>query len=373
MDWINLLQGGLMITVASILIMYACNGLEQALDYLGRNMKAGAKGALLLAVASSLPEIMVAFAFLFSGKPELILAGVFVTAGSAIFNITIIPAVSILFAEDGNGNKVKSFELNRKSLTRDMFWLLSIEALFIYYLGLSTFTIAMAISLLVAYGLYVIHVIKDSNSSGEKASGFEFEELDHTETHGVISWIGKCLDFNRILFNNRELTAFSAIVVAILSCIVIGIACHYLAVSTETVSLSLGIPVLIGAAVFAAAATSLPDAILSVGAAKEGNGDDAVANAVGSNIFDTSFAIGLPLLIALTPLGTWLFGFDLSEGLPLAHGDAFQDTVRYFVIATSFLAASALWLNSKSITKTTAYLLLCMYASWVGYLVFMIV
>lgn len=373
MDWSNLVQGGAIIIMASILIMYACNGLEQALDYLGRNMKAGAKGALLMAVASSLPEIMVAFAFLFSGKPELILAGVFVTAGSAIFNITIIPAVSILYAEDGNGNKVESFALNRKSLTRDMFWLLSIEALFIYYLGLDMFTILMAVSLLAAYALYVVHVVRDSNNSGEEASGFDFEELDHTETHGVISWIGKSLDFNKILFRNKTLTTFSALIVALLSCVVIGIACHYLAVSTEIVSLSLGIPVLIGAAVFAAAATSLPDAILSVGAAKNGEGDDAVANAVGSNIFDTSFAIGLPLLIALTPLGTWLFGFDLSEGIPLAHGDVFQDTVRYFVIATSFLAASALWLNSRNVTKTTAYLLLTMYVAWVGYLVFMLV
>ena len=77
----DLLNGLAMMVAASLLIMYACNSLEQTLDYLGRNMTAGAKGALLMAVASSLPEIMVAFAFLFSGQPELVLAGVFVTAG----------------------------------------------------------------------------------------------------------------------------------------------------------------------------------------------------------------------------------------------------------------------------------------------------
>lgn len=368
----ELFIGILVLIASSVVIMYACNGLEQTLDYLGRNMAAGAKGALLMAVASSLPEIMVAFAFLFSGQPELILAGVFVTAGSALFNSCVIPALSIIFAEDGEGNKVDHFELNRKSLSRDAFWLLTVESLFIYFLGLDLFTVTMAIALIVIYGFYVVHVISDSRKALETPEGFDFEELDHTETHPVISWIGKLLDFNRIFFKNKELTTFSASIVALLSCTFIGVACHYLAESTTAISDGLGIPVLIGAAIFAAAATSLPDAILSIGSAQNGEADDAVANAIGSNIFDTSFAIGLPLLIALTPLGTWLFGFDLSQGLPIEHGDAFMDTVRYFVLGSSALVAAALLIKAKKVTKSTAYVLLGIYAVWVAYITYMV-
>ncbi len=368
----ELITGLLMLATASIFIMFACNSLEPVLDYLGRNLSAGAKGALLMAVASSLPEIMVAFAFLFSGNPEMILAGVFVTAGSAIFNICLIPALSILYAEDGEGNKVKTMQLNRKVLSRDTFWLLSVEALFIYYLGLNAFTLTMAVSLIVVYGLYVAHVIRDSRKAGETPETFEFEEIDHTETHAVLAWLGKCLDFNKVLFGNRAYTTATAVVIGLLSCTVIGVACHYLAESTTMISASLGIPVLIGAAVFAAGATSLPDTILSVGSAKSGEGDDAVANAVGSNIFDTSFAIGLPLVIALTPVGTWLFGFDLANGIPLVHGDAFMDTVRYFVIGSSALAALALIVKANAVGKGTAYQLLGIYASWVAYLIYFV-
>lgn len=369
----ELITGFLMLATASICIMYACNSLEPVLDYLGRNLSAGAKGALLMAVASSLPEIMVAFAFLFSGNPEMILAGVFVTAGSAIFNICLIPALSILYAEDGEGNKVETMQLNRKVLSRDTFWLLTVEAIFIYYLGLSAFTLTMALSLIVVYGLYVIHVIRDSRKSGETPEPFEFEQIDHEGTNiDILTWLGKCLDFNRVLFNNKTYTTFSALVIGLLSCTVIGISCHYLAESTTMISASLGIPVLIGAAVFAAGATSLPDTILSIGSAKSGDGDDAVANAVGSNIFDTSFAIGLPLLIALTPVGTWLFGFDLAEGIPLTHGDAFMDTVRYFVIGSSALAALALIVKANAVGKGTAYTLLSIYAAWVGYLIYFV-
>ena len=51
------------------------------------------------------------------------------------------------------------------------------------------------------------------------------------------------------------------------------------------------------AVILSAAASSLPDTIISVLDAKKGHYDDAISNALGSNIFDISFAIGLPLLL----------------------------------------------------------------------------
>lgn len=363
----------LIMVVASMIIMFVCNSLEQSLDYLGRNMSGGAKGALLMAIASSLPEIMVSFAFLFSGKPELIMAGVFVTAGSALLNTLVIPALSIIFARDSEGNKVDSFTLNRKLLARDVFWLLSTEAVFIYFIGMNVFTITMSLILIGMYVLYAANVIFDSKRCKEKPEEFEYEELDHTEMPKSISWIGSLLDFNKNLFDNKEFTTKTALAVAGLSCAVVGVACHFLASSTESVSVAIGIPVALGAAVFAAAATSVPDALLSIGAARSGEGDDAVANAFGSNIFDTSFAIGFPLLIAMSPLGALLFGFNLEHGLVMKHdaGDM-MDHIRYFVFATSALAALGVLAQATKITKKTAYYLLSLYALWIGFVVYLI-
>lgn len=369
MDWNLILTGGLLVAVMSIIIMYACNPLEQSLEYIGRNLTAGAKGALLLAVASSLPEIMVAFAFIFSGEPELILAGVFVTAGSATFNALILPAVSIFAARDEDGNKVESIQLDRKVLWRDTFWLLTIEALFIYFFGMNVFTLGMAVILIIAYFLYVCHVLYQSNNSENGAEEYDFEELDHTETHVSISWIGKILDFNKNLFGNREFTSTSAWVTALLSAVVVSIACHYLAEGTVQLSNGLAIPVIIGAAVFAAAATSLPDAILSASAARKGDYDDAISNAISSNIFDVSFAIGFPLVIALIGGGV-LIGQDMTGGLPIEHGDVFMDTVRYVVWGTSAAAAIGLIAMANNITKKTAYMLFSIYAAWVAYVAY---
>ena len=46
-----------------------------------------------------------------------------------------------------------------------------------------------------------------------------------------------------------------------------------------------------------AAGTSVPDAISSVVVAKSGEGDMAVSNAIGSNVFDILLGLGLPFLL----------------------------------------------------------------------------
>lgn len=48
-----------------------------------------------------------------------------------------------------------------------------------------------------------------------------------------------------------------------------------------------------------AAGTSIPDALASIVVAKQGMGDMAVANAVGSNVFDIWLGLGLPWLTVL--------------------------------------------------------------------------
>ena len=50
-----------------------------------------------------------------------------------------------------------------------------------------------------------------------------------------------------------------------------------------------------------AAGTSVPDALASVSVARAGQGDMAVANAVGSNIFDIWLGLGLPWLAFFYP------------------------------------------------------------------------
>lgn len=329
--WIGIIIG------CCIGIMKACNYFEPAADYLGRNMSAGARGSIINALGSSMPELLVTLAFVLTGKPELILAGIAVTAGSAIFNAVLIPAVAILFAGDGEGNKVDRFALDRKVLMRDGCYLLLIEGLLIWMLGLPAFTPWMVVLLLVSYGIYAFHVMSDSRKAGEKS-----EEYD-----GEIKTSGKAWMY------------------LVGSMGALGVFCHFLAVSIEKIAHINHWPVFIVAVVLGAAATSLPDTILSVKSAKDGEFEDAVGNAIGSNIFDVTGALAIPMAVAM------LFMFLKGDGmsLPIEQSDALLG-LRIFVWATSAVVVGALLACAQNINKYMSWFLFSVYAVWVGYLIF---
>merc|ERR1712072_142234 len=60
-----------------------------------------------------------------------------------------------------------------------------------------------------------------------------------------------------------------------------------------------GIPDVVMGLTFLAMGTSIPDALGSISVAQDGEGDMAVSNAVGSNVFDICIGLGLPWFIDL--------------------------------------------------------------------------
>ena len=68
---------------------------------------------------------------------------------------------------------------------------------------------------------------------------------------------------------------------------------------------TLGIPDTVMGITFLAAGTSVPDTIASVLVARNGYGDMAVSNSIGSNVFDIFLGLGLPWLLKTTirPMG----------------------------------------------------------------------
>jgi Ca2+/Na+ antiporter len=74
----------------------------------------------------------------------------------------------------------------------------------------------------------------------------------------------------------------------------IGVLCHYMVDFATRIACTLHIsPIVLGLLVLAVG-TSVPDAIGSMIAAREGEADMAIANAIGSNVFDILLGLGLP-------------------------------------------------------------------------------
>jgi Ca2+/Na+ antiporter len=107
------------------------------------------------------------------------------------------------------------------------------------------------------------------------------------------------------------------------------------------------------AVVLSAAATSVPDTIISMKDARKGNYDDAVSNALGSNIFDIAFALGLPILL-------YNLLYPGSMTLPADIQDFTQEVWVFLLIAT--VLALAVMLAGKHFNRLKAYILLGIYA-----------
>ena len=122
---------------------------------------------------------------------------------------------------------------------------------------------------------------------------------------------------------------------------------------------ALGVPTYFTALVFAAAATSVPDTVLSVKDAMRGNYDDAMSNAVSSNTFDITVGLGLPLLLYALIYNTDVVVMSADE----------THVLRIVLFGVTVVVFASLLLRKK-ITVSVAYLFSVIYISWMGYIIY---
>ncbi|XP_001605211.2 probable sodium/potassium/calcium exchanger CG1090 isoform X1 [Nasonia vitripennis] len=98
---------------------------------------------------------------------------------------------------------------------------------------------------------------------------------------------------------------------------------------------TLGIPDTVMGLTFVAAGVSVPDALSSLAVIKEGLGDMAVSNAVGSNVFDILVCLGLPWFIQTAMIQPGSHVNVTSRGLTYSTLSLLS-TVVFLVVATHF-------------------------------------
>lgn len=351
MDIFNLIfhtwYGGLSLMVlCSIIIAQSCNVFEVATDYLGRNMSEGVKGASLNAIGSSIPELLTTVFFLvFATHANLardLAASIGGNTGSAIFNSIAIPMLvigTVLATVPG----VIGLKISKKVVLRDGLFLLAAELLLIVLLSSKYITHWHGWAFTLFYFIYLAYTML----SMKKGERFEPQTSENSDD-------GKYLKY--VLKANKGRKRRSWLLL-ISSTLVIAIACAGLVEGCKGISDSLRINPLFVALVLIAAASSVPDTIISIRDAKKGNYDDSLSNILGSNIFDISISLGLPLALFLLFTDQKI---EFSEA-----GSTLVDIRIVLLIVT--LITIAIFYFSKALKKRHVVLLGFLYALFILY------
>lgn len=310
----------LIIAGVSLVIYFSSNFFARSSSMIGDYFKLSksVKGATLDAIASSLPELMVAlFSVIIFKQFEV---GVGTVAGSALFNLLIIPGICVLVAP-------VVFRVSKEVVSRDaLFYIISVFVLLVLVLYFKVWGLTVSIVLLLIYLFYIRVIAKHTKKHKENGE-----------------------------FVDQEINILKEMGIALTMILVIGIATYFLTEQSIHLANALKIHPIIIAFTITAAATSLPDTIISVVNARKGDVDDAVANVFGSNIFDILVGLGLPLLVYFFMKGPLVLDFN---NLEIVVGLLGATIVVLFMLA-----------EENKLSKRDGIFMLLMYAVFIIYVV----
>lgn len=358
----------LIILFCGYVIWRAGDSFVEGSNYIGRNLSEGVKGATINAVASSMPELFIALFFLFYLKESSGFSGSLGTSlGSVIFNSLIIPSVAVynvlLFS------KKKFVSVSKKVILRDGLWLLAVEFLLIVIIKDQVIDWFDGLLLIIIYCLYLFYIfrtMKNADKIDYELTMSEKEKISFLSAFFVF-------DLRSMLIGNKKLNTSLAWFVFAFSSIVIGLVCYFLVIACDWLGSEsytvpylgsfsgLNTPILFIALVFAAIGSSFPDTIISIKDAKDGNYDDAVSNAYGSNIFNLCIALGVPLFFYTSIYRTVI----KLDGVVM---DMIYQIWIWFVGLT--IISIYTYYYGKGINKTRSILMVASYFVFIAYVFF---
>lgn len=266
----------------------------ESLDEISARLKlpSNVAGASLMAMGSSMPELSIALLSLIQHGGEHSDIGVGNIVGSAVFNILVITGLSAI---------VRPAKVTWRVVVRDCF---------IYTVSIGLLLAAFAdgqinmFEVLLFLGLYAIYIFilfqwnsiapnRDDDIIDVLEEEIEKEAtktgLYYRFTAGVSAAIGFTTGDPRHAYIRTFFVSIGYIVLI----------SYFLVEYAVRLAEALHVDPLLIALTVLAGGSSIPDLIASVLVARQGRGEMAISNAVGSNIFDISIGLGLPWLIIL--------------------------------------------------------------------------
>ena len=389
--------------VISIVIWQACDPFADAAQWIGKVLRlpGSVRGATLDAIASSMPELYTGLFFVIVAvNGEAVTAGghgdgegfgsaLATCAGSAVYNMILIPAFCVLMISYSRRSR-PTIDVEPEVISRDGLWFLGAEAVLIAFMFQDQMHWWMGVLLLMMYLVYILQLYGDARqyqramklldltfdhnappsreaiSTKLVAAGFAPNPslIDQIRRHRgedeeeIENSAGVLYGWFRIPLN-----ALNATLIIIVSTLVAGASCYWLVEVAQETATQLNVPLFFVAVILVAAASSVPDTFLSIGAANRGDDSGAVSNAFGSNIFDICVSLSIPLIV-----NSYLLGW---QGVPLtSHGKPIQGLVDLRILLAILTGVTLLimW-NNRQLTRTKGWVLCGLYLLFIAYAV----
>jgi cation:H+ antiporter len=291
----TLLLCALAAIIAAAIIWKGSELLETASERLSAyyNLPPVVQGAIIVAVGSSFPELSTTvISTLVHGEFEL---GVSAIVGSAIFNILVIPGLSGLASE-------VPLKTDRDIVYKEaQFYIISVAGLLLTFSFAAIYnpvaqsdgsiqgTMTRSIALM-PLGLYLLYLFLQWQDT---------QEYDITPSQETVSPL-------------QEWARLA------LSLLIILVGVEILVRAAIELGDFFGTPSFLWGVTVVAAGTSIPDAFVSIRAAKQGRAVTSLANVLGSNIFDLLVCIPAGILIAGSAVINYSIAAPMMGALTLA-------------------------------------------------------
>ncbi|WP_066418534.1 sodium:calcium antiporter [Halorubrum aethiopicum] len=338
----------LVVVAASGAIWVGSGWLEQAAEGLSTHygLPPVVQGTVVVAIGSSFPELASVVVTALAGVFDM---GVGAIVGSAIFNVLVVPALSGLATDD-------DLDSSRTIVYKEaQFYMLAVSVLVITFalaviyepIALATgdaggtadtvaaagtagasltgsITRPLAVVPLFVYGLYIFIQWQDTG---------DYEAETGADVAVLREW--------------GRLAAGLLVILASVEALVSAI---------ESLGHAFGIPEFLAGMTIVAAATSLPDTLVSVRSARDDNSATSLGNVLGSNTFDllvvipvgvlivgavpVNFSTAVPMFAVLTLATVLLFGI-LRTDLALTTLESYALLVAYLLFIAWVVAETA--------------------------------
>lgn len=248
-------------------------------------------GLTVIAAGTSIPELAVSAAAAIDGKVDITVGNV---VGSNIFNVTVIVGLAAL---------IRPLAITGTTVRLEYPVLLLVTFLCVAVANHGTVTRLDALLFLgiyVAFMTYLVNLVREQVTASEARDlGAEAREL--ASAHGPRPRLWVCLALVAagvgLLAGGAHLTVAGAVEVG-----------RYFGLSERVIGLTI-----------VAAGTGLPEVVTSVVASLRGRDDVAIANVIGSNLFNTLVVLGINGSIVPLPIDAsiarldcwWMFGVTL--------------------------------------------------------------